>query len=219
MSMILYASPMSSATPVVHALAELRAPYELVPVDLAAGEQKRADFLALNPNGKVPTLVVDGTPMFEALAIMQWLGDRFGVERGMWPAADSPRRLEALSWTTWAYVTYGSALTRWIYTQGSRVGAELHHAGQANRAREELDDALAILDARLVDRPHLLGESFTLVDLIVASVVTYGTYCGVSADAYRNVVAWLARFQSRPGYKETWNTAMTQAGMTQDAGA
>ena len=42
-------------------------------------------------NGKVPTLVVDGTPMFEALAIIQWLGDRYGVQQGLWPAANSPR--------------------------------------------------------------------------------------------------------------------------------
>jgi glutathione S-transferase len=58
--MLLYAAPMSSATPVVHALAELQVPYELVPIDLSAGDQRRPEFLALNPNGKVPTLVVDG---------------------------------------------------------------------------------------------------------------------------------------------------------------
>jgi len=85
MSLTLYAAPMSSATPVVCALAELDIPCEIVMLDLKAGDQKKPDYLALNPNGVVPTLVVDGTPLFEAIAIVQWLGDRYGVERGLWP--------------------------------------------------------------------------------------------------------------------------------------
>ncbi|MFZ4380662.1 MAG: glutathione S-transferase family protein, partial [Sandarakinorhabdus sp.] len=48
--------------------------------------QHAPDYLALNPNGKVPTLTVDGAPMFEALAIQLWLGHTYGVERGLWPA-------------------------------------------------------------------------------------------------------------------------------------
>src|SRR5690606_9857421 len=106
MSIVFYAAPMSSATPVAWALAELDVPHERVPVDLAAGDQRKPEFLRLNPNGKVPTLVVDGTPRFEALAIMTWLGDRYGTANGMWPPADSPERLPALSWSTWAYVSY-----------------------------------------------------------------------------------------------------------------
>src|SRR5690606_37340575 len=69
----LYAAPMSSATPVLTAVAELGVDCEIVMLDLAAGEQKRPEYLKLNPNGWVPTLVVDGTPMFEAAAILQWL--------------------------------------------------------------------------------------------------------------------------------------------------
>ena len=74
--------------------------------------QHRPDFLALNPNGKVPTLTVDGAPMFEALAIQLWLGETYGVERGLWPAPGTPERLQALSWCAWAYVSYGAVLTR-----------------------------------------------------------------------------------------------------------
>src|SRR3954469_24977510 len=101
MSMVFYAAPQSSSSPVACALQELGVPHERVNLNLAAGEQRKPEYLALNPNGKVPLLVVDGTPMFEALAILQWLGDRYGVEKKLWPAADSPARLEALSWTTW----------------------------------------------------------------------------------------------------------------------
>jgi len=106
MKLTFYAAPQSSSIPVASALAELEVPHERIDLDLSRGEQRRPEFLALNPNGKVPTLVVDGTPIFEALAIHHWLGDRFGVAKGLWPAADSPERQTALSWSTSAYVSY-----------------------------------------------------------------------------------------------------------------
>src|SRR5512140_3523039 len=108
MSIVFYSAPMSSATPVARALAELEIPHRVVRLNLQALEQKKPEFLALNPNGKVPTLVVDDTPMFEAVAIIQWLGDRFGVQKGLWPAADSSARMTAMAWCTWAYVSYGT---------------------------------------------------------------------------------------------------------------
>lgn len=95
MSIVFYTATWSSAAPVAYALAELGVPHEQVTLDLEAGDQRKPEFLALNPNGKVPTLVVDGTPMFEGLAIVLWLGDRYGVERGQWPHADAPARFEA----------------------------------------------------------------------------------------------------------------------------
>ena len=206
MTITLYAAPMSSATPVVHAIEELEVPHELILLDLQAGDQKKADFLALNPNGKVPTLVVDGTPAFEALAIMQWLGDRYGVERGLWPAADAPERLEAVSWSTWAYVSFGAVLNRLIVATSERLDASLRHEGQAELARTELQDMLAILDGRLASRAHLLGDRFTLADLIVANVITYATMVGVSTKGHNNVERWLATFRERPASKKVWTS-------------
>lgn len=202
-SIVLYASPMSSAIPVVQAMAELEVPHELIQLDLAAGDQRRPEFLALNPNGRVPTLVVDGTPMFEALAIMQWLGDRFGVQRGLWPAPDSAERLEALSWSTWAYVTFGGAFQRFIHASSERVPAERHNRAQAEHAAAELQTLLGLLDARLASRPYLLGEAFTLTDLIVGNAVSYGTFSGAPADDHPHVQSWLSRLHARDSYKKS----------------
>ena len=204
MSITLHTAPMSSATPVEHALLELDVPHERVVLDLRSGDQRKPDFLALNPNGKVPTLVVDGTPMFEALAIMQWLGDRYGVARKLWPAPESPQRLQAMAWTTWAYVTFGAVLHRLNFAGSERTPAELQHPAQVEHCKNELHDLLAILDQHLASRPNLLGEQFSLADLIVGGVVTYAVYCGVSTDGLANVQDWLSRFQSRPGFKQTW---------------
>lgn len=204
MPITLYAAPMSSAIPVMQAMEELDVPHELVLLDLQAGDQRKADFLALNPNGQVPTLVVDGTPMFEALAILQWLGDRYGVERGLWPAVDTSERLEALSWSTWMYVSFTAVTQRLIFATGDRVDPTLHHEGQAKLAHQHLQDKLTILDGRLASCGHLVGDRFTLADLAVASGVTYATFLGVSTQGHEHVEQWLARFQDRPAYKKVW---------------
>lgn len=202
MSIVFYAAPMSSATPVSWALAELEVPHERVHIDLSAGDQRKPEFLKLNPNGKVPTLVVDGTPMFEALAIMTWLGDRYGVERGLWPAADSPARLQALSWSTWAYVSYGSALHRLAYASSERIDSSLRSEGQAKLARDDVHALSTVLEGKLNGSAYLLGGDFSLTDLIVASVVWYGTLVGASLDNWPNTQAWLERCQQRSAYKE-----------------
>ena len=180
---------------------ELGVPHEKVSLDLKTGQTRRPEFLALNPNGKVPTLVVDGTPMFEALAILLWLGERHGVERGLWPAAGSPARLEAMSWCTWAYVTYVSQLSLLAYATNERFAAEVHNPAQAALARQELGRLLGILEARLTRHQNLLGDAYSLVDLVVASAVGYGVFVGAAVDGHPHVKAWLERFQSRDAYK------------------
>ncbi len=207
MSLKLFAAPMSSATPVVHAIAELGIDCEIVMLDLKAGDTRKPAYLALNPHGVVPTLVVDGTPLFETVEIIQWLGDTHGVERGLWPAAGTPERLRALSWTSWAYVSFGMLLSVVNFAQGPNVDARLHHKPLADDAFKRIDDALGRLDAALAKAPFLLGDDYSLADHIVASVVTYSTYCGVKTDGHANVQRWLEIFQSRDAYTKTWGEA------------
>ncbi len=196
MSIIFHHAPMSSAGPVAWALAELAVPHERVLVDLEAGDQRKPEFLKLNPNGKVPTLVVDGVPMFEALAINLFLGDRFGVEKKLWPSVDDPARPQAMAWSTWAYVTLGAALRGFVLTSSDRFG--LRDEAHADFQRKELAALFAIVDAHLADRPYMLGEAFSLADLIVASVIGYAAMIGAPVASHARVTDWLARCQARP---------------------
>jgi GST-like protein len=205
MSITFYLAPMSSATPVAWAFSELDVPHERVVYDLPSGEHRNDAFLALNPNGMVPTIVVDGTPMFEALAIVMWLGERYGVERGLWPAEDAPARLEAMAWSTWAYVTYGPTFRRLTLAESPRVSPDLHNAGQARTAREELTHLLDILDARLAKAPYIVGADFSLADLIVSSAVGYGAICGVTVEDHPHVKDWLERCLARPACRAEWS--------------
>jgi glutathione S-transferase len=204
MNIVFYCAPFSSATPVAAALAELEVPHQCVQLDLSVQEQRKAEFLALNPNGKVPTLVVDGTPVFEALAIVQLLGERFGVARGLWPAADAPARLRAISWSTWAYVTFGAALQRLNHAQSPRMDPAFHNPALAEHTRHELQAHLGLLDTELGKAPYLLGQAYSLLDLIVANVLIYGTFCGASVDAHPHVKRWLAGCGERPAMRAAW---------------
>lgn len=195
MSLVFYWHPMSSATPVARTLAELAVPHERVRIDIRSGEQRTPEYLAINPNGKVPCLVVEGTPLFEALAIHLWLGEHYGVAKGLWPQDGTPARLEAMSWCTWAYVTYGAVIGRvWLATTDDAL-RNADHAAAGIRAANELLD---VLEARLSQQPWMLGEAYSLVDLVVGQVVGYGTFVGAAVDAHPAVAAWLAQVQARP---------------------
>lgn len=199
MSITFYYAPQSSATRVHWALEELGLAYEKVRVDLRAGQQKSPDFLAVNPNGKVPALVVDGTPMFESLAIILYLAERWGIEKNLWPRVGTTEHAEALTWSVWGTVAAGGSLWRIFYNTSTWLPAESHNAVQAEMAKQEFAEAMRILDTRLQGREYLVGDHFTLVDVCNASLLGWASMMNMlDLAAYPNIAAWLGRCRSRP---------------------
>jgi GST-like protein len=137
--------------------------------------------------------------MFEALAIMLWLSDRYGYEQKLWPRSGTPEHMQAMSWCTWAYVTYGSVLVRLhVATNGHE---SLRHEGHAAAAKEGLNELLGLLDARLAAQRWMLGNDYSLVDLMVGSVIGYSVYLGAPVDAHPHVQSWLKTLQDRPAMR------------------
>ena len=200
MTITLYYAHQSNASRIQASLEELGVAYEKVKIDIRAGEQKKPEFLALNPNGMVPTIVLDGTPMFESVAIQIALGERYGVEKGVWPALGSPEHLKALTWLIWGQVTIGASMMRYMQNTADFIPKELHHAGQAEVALKAMHSQLAILDAHLGAHPFLSGDRFTLADLDVASVLGWGLHMfKIDISAYPKLGAWLGVVSKRPG--------------------
>ena len=197
MSLTFYYSPMSSATRIHWALEELGVPYEKVKVDLTAGDQRKPEFLALNPNGKVPLVVVDGVPIFESLAILIYLGEKYGVDSGLFPAL-GPERAEALKWMAWANVSLGDAISRIIRNLSDRLPAEQRNAAAGEAAKVELVNLWKIVDGALEGRDHLVGDHFTLVDLAVSGFVMVTARFGVDISSLKNVQRWSGPTMSRP---------------------
>jgi glutathione S-transferase len=199
MSITFYYAPQSNATRVHWSLEELGIPYEKVKIDLRAGEQKKPDFLALNPNGKVPTLVIDGTPMFESVAIQIALGERYGVEKGLWPALGSPEHLQALTWLVWGQVTLANSLFHYMQNTSDWFPKEMHHEKQAEQALKDTNTHLQILDTHLNGRGNLTGDRFTLADIDLLSVVGWGLHAAhIDIKKFVNVSAWVDRGYARP---------------------
>ncbi|MFZ6179347.1 glutathione S-transferase family protein [Nannocystis pusilla] len=199
MSITFYYTPNTSASRVHWVLEELGIPYDKVKLDLRAGEQHKPEFLAINPNAKVPALVVDGTPMFESLAIIIYLGDRFGVDKGLWPRVGSGEHAEALAWIVWGSVTLGGTIFRIFHNTSEWFPAETRNALQAESARKEFEGLLKILDQRLQGREYLVGDHFTLVDAANAAALAWAlTFVKVDTAAYPAVAAWIDRTTRRP---------------------
>jgi glutathione S-transferase len=202
MSITFYFNPMSSAARIHLSLEELGVPYEKVLLDLQAGDQKKPDFLKLNPNGNVPTVVIDGQPMFESIAIQIYLGQRYGVERGLWPALHSAEEMQALTWLCWGQVSLAGPLFRYMGNTSPELPAELHNAKQAEAALAETHQMLRILDDRLGERQNLISDKWTLVDGDVACVLHWALWASkIDASAYRHLGAWIERATQRPAWR------------------
>jgi glutathione S-transferase len=197
MSLAFHYTPMTSSTRVHWALEELGVPYEKVKIDLAAGDHKKPEYLALNPNGKVPLLVADGTPIFESLAMLIYLGETYGVEKGLYPAP-GPARGEALKWIAWSSVTLAEALSRVIRNNSERFPAEERNAAAGATAKKDIVELLGIVDRTLEGKDYLTGKDFTLADLSILTYLPFFTRMGIDYSAHKNVTAWLARAMTRP---------------------
>ena len=197
MSLTFYYAPMSTASTVHWTLEELGVPYELVRVDLRDPADKAKKLGPVNPNAKVPVLVHDGTVVFESAAIQAYLGETFGVERGLYPAPGRARG-EALKWLVWANVSLVESMSRWLRNTSERTPAELRNAAAGAEARRDIDTMLGIWEQALADRPYILGASISVVDLHLASIVGWMAGSGVSLAAFPRTGAWLGRCGSRP---------------------
>lgn len=199
MSLVFYYSPFSSAATVHWALEELGVPYEKVKLDLQNGDTHKPDFLALNPNGKVPLIVHEGTPIFESIAILAYLGETFGVEKGLFPAP-GPRRGEALAWLAWANVSLGEAHARYQRNTNARIPKEQHNEKAAEVAKADVDKLLGILDGALQGKKFLVGDSFSIVDMHLSGFVGYLGMSGFDVAKWSAIGAWLKVCTSRPAH-------------------
>jgi glutathione S-transferase len=104
MALTFYFSPGSSSMAPHIALYEIGVPFEAKPISFAREEQRAPDYLALNPEGKVPTLVIDGRPLSEVAAILYYLARRFPDAR-LWPEGDIETEAQAISWMSFIAAT------------------------------------------------------------------------------------------------------------------
>ena len=199
MTIRFYSWPQSSGFGVHWALEELGLEYEYVRLDRAKGEHRSAEYLAINPNGKVPALVDGEERYFESLAILLHLAERYGAAKDLWPVG-GPQRAEALSWTTWSTTEFMPFVLQYIY-HGLDAPMSFDPADRSKAAAEySLANSMQHLDMlenRLRDREFVMG-GFSLVDIPVAAWLGFAAALGFPLGQRPAVRAWLDRCSGRP---------------------
>lgn len=196
MSITLYFAPGTRATRIAFLLEELGVPWEKVTLDLAQREHKAADYLALNPNGVVPTLKDGDTVIFESVAIALHLADRF-AEKGLAPPPDSPLRGRYLSWMVWSMTTLEPPIGD-VYLERMKP-AEQQSAAAVDAALARFRSSAQVLEGELTG-PFLLGESLSAADVMVGCVLTFAGMLGM-LDGHPILRDYVARITARPAYR------------------
>jgi glutathione S-transferase len=149
---------------VLFALAELGLAHERVDVGGPFGGNRTSDYLSLNPNGLVPTLVDGDVVVWESNAIVRYLGDREGAD---WFVGGTPRHRAAIGqWMDWQIGVLAAALQP-VFWELVRKQPGERDSGLLDRCTRETVAAMTLLDGRLGDVPFLAGDALTAADVAV----------------------------------------------------
>ena len=156
-----YFSGAPNPTKVALFLEEAGLPYEAIPVDTRKGEQHKPDFLAINPNAKVPAIVDGDVTVFDSNAILLYLAEKTGK---FLPPKGDKMRGELLSWLMFVASGVGPYAGQSVHF---RMYAPEKNEYAINRYAFEAQRHFGILDARLAKQKYMLGDTYTIVDMAV----------------------------------------------------
>jgi glutathione S-transferase len=172
-------------------------------LDFAKGEHKNPEYLAINPNGAVPTLVDGDFVLTESRAIMQYLASK-KPESGLLPH-DEQARADVMRWQFWDAAHFSPQLGTFTF---QKLLKPMFGMGEPDQSK--IDEALAnfrrfasVLNKRLDGRRYIVAESLTLADLTLASSLMYAKQTEVPVGEFPGIQAWLSRMSDMDGWKAT----------------
>jgi glutathione S-transferase len=173
-------------------LSMLDLPFEIVSVDLAAGEHRQPGYLKLNPFGQVPTIVDGDTVLFDSNAILVYLAKRYGDPSWL---PDDPQGAAAVQrWLSLAAgpIAFGPCTARLVHVFKRDFDLE--------RAQEIAQALLPLLDAELAHKPFAAGNHVTIADIAAHTYIAHAPEGGVSLEPWPHLRAWLERVAALPGF-------------------
>jgi glutathione S-transferase len=202
--MLLYMNPVSPNVRRVRLTAAmLGLDLEEKKLDFAKGEHKSAGYLALNPNGAVPTLVDGDVILTESRAIMQYLASK-KPESGLL-GRDDGARADVVRWQFWDASHFSPPLGTLTFEKLIKP-----MMGMGEPDQRKLDDALAnflrfgaVLDKRLEGKKHVVGDAMTIADLTIASSLMYAKQTDAPLGEFPHIQAWFSRIGATEAWKET----------------
>jgi len=175
-------------------LQELGVEFEAISVNLLAGEQKRPEFLALNPAAKVPVLVDGNCVLNESVAITVYLADKYPDKRLL--PQDLEGRAQAMRWLLFTVTELEQPLWRIakhtaIYPEEKRLPADVA------LARDDFMPMAAVVDRHMVDREFVIGDGVTIVDFVLAHTLDWAHLVGL-LDGLPRLEGYMMRMYDRP---------------------
>ncbi|MEO6771929.1 MAG: glutathione S-transferase N-terminal domain-containing protein [Kofleriaceae bacterium] len=200
----LYSFPTPNGVKVSIALEEIGLPYEAHAIDILKDESRTPEFLAVNPNGKIPAIVDPNGPggrplaLFESGAILLYLADK----TGKLVPTDAGRRYQTIEWVFWQMSGLGPMFGQLGFFH-KFAGKDYEDKRPFERYRTESKRLLGVLDARLAGRQWIMDDDFTIADVSMIGWVRnlvgfYGAREVVEFDALAHVPGWLERSLARP---------------------
>lgn len=183
----------------VWALEELGQPYEHVPAGGSFGGLDRPEFLAMNPNGRVPVLQDGDLVVWESHAIVRYLSAEYGS--GLLFPIEPVERAHVDQWTDWTATTFQPA---WIglFWNKVRMPVERQDAATIARSQATTDKCLGIMEQRLRNAPYLGGQQFTYADIVAGVAMYRWSTMPIERPSLPAVEAWHARLLERPAFRK-----------------
>lgn len=200
----LYSTPTPNGVKVSIMLEETGLPYEPHFINIGQNETWTPEFLSLNPNGKIPSIIdPDGPggkplPLFESGAILLYLAEK----TGRFLPSDPARRYETIQWVFFQMAAVGPMFGQLGFFH-KFAGREIEDKRPLERYRNESKRLLGVLETRLEGRDWIMGEDYTIADISLLGWVRnligfYGAGELVEFDSLKRVPAWLERGLARP---------------------
>ena len=198
----LYYSP-GMASLVVHwLLIELDAEHELHKLDVENREHKQPAYLKLNPNGVIPTLLVDGEPVFESAALVMHLADAYPMA-GLAPPLDSLERARYYQWMVYMANALQPPFRAWFYPEEPAGAANVEAVKEG--ARNKLEEAFGRIDAHLAENgPWLLGDELSAADFHLTMLMRWSRNMPKPATEWPNLATLAQRMKARPSFKKLY---------------
>jgi glutathione S-transferase len=176
---------------------ELGLDFEHLPIEIGDAGAKSPEFLAINPNGRLPVIVDGGFVLFESLAITLYLAKKHGL--GTLYPAKLEDEAKAWQWSFWAIAEVDRGVNIWSL-HAVRLPPEERNAALREEALKVIASPFKVLDAAVAKLPYLLGDTFTVADLNAAAVISRAVDMDLSAVPH--LKAWLTRCLDRPAARK-----------------
>lgn len=190
---------------------ELGIAFEHVPVDLLKGEQRAPEFLAKNPNGRVPVLEDGDLVLWESNAILLYLATKHAGPTPLVPPG-ARERAEVDRWLAWQLAHLSPATSKVAFERIVKkvTGQGAPDQAQIDAGTAEFAKASAVLDASLGDREYVAGR-LSVADFALAVPYSLASSCGLDVKPYKKVDAWLDRVLARDSMRRALADAQAVA--------